>query len=495
MRAPRDIATRVTVLYALASAAWILLSGWAIEGLPGPMRAELETIKGLLYVVVMSMVLWVVTLRLSERTAEETVRTLEAEVALTRVVDTVRVGVVLIDHRRMVTYVNPAAATLLGIDAKRVVGGSFEELPGPAASQRAVAQLGDLIRTGTIDSLELVGDDGVARTVMATAAPLGIESTNTGWVLALSDVTSAQVNVERLTRLVQGYRFLNESAMIAAKAPDAAHLMERLVSTAVEVGGFVGAWTSLRNASGHLTLGAHAGMGELALETAELMVTQADDVRSAMATQLREGAVVVGNDVLHSPANPWNAAAVAEGFASHAVFGILGPEGLLGSVAFVARSTGAFDHDSIDLLETLQSVVSFALERIILEERRSAVEDALDRSERAYRRLFEANPMVMWVYDMNTLGFLAVNDAAVKVYGYSREEFSGMTIADIRPSSDVPSIMKHTARSFDGFDDAGVWTHRTATGHEFPVHVFTHTIEWDGRHAKLVMSVSLDGDA
>jgi PAS domain S-box-containing protein len=44
----------------------------------------------------------------------------------------------------------------------------------------------------------------------------------------------------------------------------------------------------------------------------------------------------------------------------------------------------------------------------------------------------------MWVYDLGTLRFLAVNDAAVSHYGFSREEFLGMTIADIRPSEDIP---------------------------------------------------------
>ena len=52
--------------------------------------------------------------------------------------------------------------------------------------------------------------------------------------------------------------------------------------------------------------------------------------------------------------------------------------------------------------------------------------------EREYRELFEQNPNPMWVYDVETLGFLAVNDAAVAKYGYSRDEFLAMTIADIR---------------------------------------------------------------
>ena len=56
--------------------------------------------------------------------------------------------------------------------------------------------------------------------------------------------------------------------------------------------------------------------------------------------------------------------------------------------------------------------------------------------------LFDASPMPMWVYDAETLAFLAVNDAAVRHYGYSREEFLAMRIIDIRPPEDVPAAAR-----------------------------------------------------
>jgi len=45
--------------------------------------------------------------------------------------------------------------------------------------------------------------------------------------------------------------------------------------------------------------------------------------------------------------------------------------------------------------------------------------------------LFENSPLPMWIYDLRTLAFLAVNDAAVECYGYSREEFLGMTVRQL----------------------------------------------------------------
>ncbi|HEY6660817.1 MAG TPA: PAS domain S-box protein, partial [Pyrinomonadaceae bacterium] len=87
----------------------------------------------------------------------------------------------------------------------------------------------------------------------------------------------------------------------------------------------------------------------------------------------------------------------------------------------------------------LVSVLSLVLDVTVA----TRIEEALRKSEAQYRLLFEANPQAMWVYDLATLRFLAVNDAAVHHYGYSREEFLDMTIKDIRPAGDVPLLEKY----------------------------------------------------
>jgi two-component system cell cycle sensor histidine kinase/response regulator CckA len=58
----------------------------------------------------------------------------------------------------------------------------------------------------------------------------------------------------------------------------------------------------------------------------------------------------------------------------------------------------------------------------------------------------------MFVYDPETLGYLAVNDAAVHQYGYSREEFSRMTLRDLRPPEDVPALLEMLSSSRPVFE-------------------------------------------
>ena len=71
---------------------------------------------------------------------------------------------------------------------------------------------------------------------------------------------------------------------------------------------------------------------------------------------------------------------------------------------------------------------------------RKRADEALRESEQRFRTLFDANPLPMWVYDTETLRFTAVNEAALRTYGYTREEFARMTILDIRPPEDVAAV-------------------------------------------------------
>lgn len=115
-------------------------------------------------------------------------------------------------------------------------------------------------------------------------------------------------------------------------------------------------------------------------------------------------------------------------------------------------------------------------------------EKALQEREARYRHLFEANPHPMWVYDVETLAFLAVNDAAVRKYRYSRDEFLHRTIADIRPAEDVAPLRENVARVTEGLDEAGLWRHVTKDGRVLAVEIVSHSLDWEGRRAELVLA-------
>jgi len=108
----------------------------------------------------------------------------------------------------------------------------------------------------------------------------------------------------------------------------------------------------------------------------------------------------------------------------------------------------------------------------------------LKRSEQSFRLLFDANPVPMWVFDRETLRFLAVNDAAIKHYGYSREQFLAMTLLDIRDPVDHHDV-SIAARSEHASRGERVWRHRRADGSEILIQAYTRVLTHEGRPAKL----------
>lgn len=117
-----------------------------------------------------------------------------------------------------------------------------------------------------------------------------------------------------------------------------------------------------------------------------------------------------------------------------------------------------------------------------------AVRQSLIKSEERYRLLFENNPQPMWLYDVKTLSFLEVNEAAVRHYGYSRAEFLSMTIKDIRPPEDIPMLMNNVNEVTGGVDEAGIWRHIKKNGTMIYAEVVSYGFEFGNRLVELVQA-------
>jgi diguanylate cyclase (GGDEF)-like protein/PAS domain S-box-containing protein len=102
--------------------------------------------------------------------------------------------------------------------------------------------------------------------------------------------------------------------------------------------------------------------------------------------------------------------------------------------------------------------------------------------------LFANNPHPMWAYDRETLRFLAVNNAAVELYGHVREEFLKMRITDICTPEEVDRLLLDMLRNRGAFERSGEWRHRAKDGTQIDVEITSHTLEFDRRRASLVMA-------
>ena len=119
--------------------------------------------------------------------------------------------------------------------------------------------------------------------------------------------------------------------------------------------------------------------------------------------------------------------------------------------------------------------------------------DALAASEARFRALFDDIPLPTVIYDVETLRYLAVNHAALELYGYSRAEFLAMKITDIRPLEEVPRLLE-TLKSLDGrTQKLGVWPHRRKDGTVLEMDIVSRETVERGRIARIVICTDVTG--
>lgn len=150
---------------------------------------------------------------------------------------------------------------------------------------------------------------------------------------------------------------------------------------------------------------------------------------------------------------------------------------------------GSYKWLSWNAVSTPEQRVIYAVARDITERKRS--EELLRETEERHRKLFDNNPHPTWVYDRDTLRFLAVNRAAVKKYGYSRDEFLAMTLKGIRPPEDVNLLLEDVGSIRDGDEKIGIWKHRKKDGTDIDVEITSYAMSFAGRAAEVVVAVDV----
>ena len=485
-----NIAMRVALAYALVACVWILGSALVVLGLPEPLGRLVEIGKGLAFVLVTASLLYVFLARWTGTLIARLSRAEEAVRQVDRINDRLPVGVVVLDGNETVEYANRTAEMLLRRQTGDLGGRSFAQVWDEAGADESVGLLPQLLGTGGLaGGFVLRGAAAKARTLSASAAPIDPGRSRDGWVVVLVDDSEAHASLRKTVRLLAGYRFASLVSSEVGRTTSGQQLLGRLCEIAIEPGGFAGAWAVVRDRfSDDFVDAGMIGLGPVGRRIAAQMRSEASD-SSAMLARVRAGEIIYQDNAAEDSPSGWSEAALEGEIGSYTAFGIEEGGRLLAVIALFAHETGFFGVEERELVETVRADVAFALDRLTLDHRRLDAEEALSESENAYRRLFEDNPLPMWVYDLETLDFLAVNDSAVAKYGYTRDEFLRRTIKDIRPAADVAPLIDHVARKGTSgrFEDAGYWTHVDSSGREFPVHVLSHATDWVGHRAQLVL--------
>jgi len=155
--------------------------------------------------------------------------------------------------------------------------------------------------------------------------------------------------------------------------------------------------------------------------------------------------------------------------------------------AIESLKAGATDYILKQHRDRLPAAVRRAVAEAVEHARREAAEADLRRSEKHYRLLFQGNPHPMWVFDLESLALLEVNEAASHHYGYSREEFLRMTLADLR--AEEPPQGRNLSADIKA--QGLVWRHRRKDGGEMDMEVIWSPLAFHGKLAALTLATDV----
>ena len=222
-------------------------------------------------------------------------------------------------------------------------------------------------------------------------------------------------------------------------------------------------------------------------------------VRSGLDEFLREEASLYASRAQRNTLRQWSEVVIL-GFEALIVLVLLVrlQRELLARAAHAVEQQSQVEEQAIELAAQAaeQEMLSSDLELANRDLRVATVEAEESRDsavvlEERYRLLFDHNPAPMWVYDEDTLRFLAVNESAVKQYGYSVKEFLEMTLEDIRPREDVAAFRCRLTQVEPVNEQSCGWRHCRKNGTVIFVDIVSHSVDFEGRSARIVLAMDV----
>jgi len=145
----------------------------------------------------------------------------------------------------------------------------------------------------------------------------------------------------------------------------------------------------------------------------------------------------------------------------------------------------------LECLRMINNILLFGITAFFLYKNIQKQQYQLKISEAQYRSLFESNPNPMWLFHKDTFAFVAVNDAVIAKYGFSKNEFLNMTIWDIRPTEDICLLIETLKISHQDTCDMGLWRHVKKSGEVFWVSIAMHDITFNQQPCSMVMATDM----
>lgn len=398
-------------------------------------------------------------------------------------------------------HIDNFSYALAGTPCERAVQGAGEVFTRASGVQRDFPRNHLLTRMGVdaYSGAALLASDGRPLGLLVVLHRMALANAALAELLLRIFAARAAAELERrandqqLARLNRWLRTTSAVHQMMLHADDRDILLRDTCRILVEHGGLRMAWVGLADfASGTVTPVAHAGAGFDYIEALGIRCDDTPQGQGPTGTAIRRGEPVVNPDSETNPVfAPWRQAARALGYRSSAAFPLRAHGRVIGAVSAYAAEPHAFEAEETALLAELVATIGQRLTALDDVAAHALTEAAMRQRESDFRLLFEHNPLPMFIYDRDTYRFLAVNDAALRQYGYTREEFRGLTIFDICPPEEVARLKRAIAATPSGLYVAAHWRHRRNGGEVFDAEVTAHRIDFEGRSAEFVMAVDV----
>jgi diguanylate cyclase (GGDEF)-like protein/PAS domain S-box-containing protein len=271
------------------------------------------------------------------------------------------------------------------------------------------------------------------------------------WHGFITDVTERKEAEHRVQRLTMLYKALSETNKAIIRMDDQSELFPLVCRSAVELGGMKLAWIGTHNQDAELIVPiAKHGSWEGVLDRLKVSFRQSfKEGKSITATAFRDSKTIIVNDFFNNPlTKPWHGIAKKLGWTSVAAFPILRNSQPFAVLTVCHEQVGAFDEETITLLEEMVMDITFALDNFDREVQRKKAEESLRLAASVYATSNEA----ILITDQNNV-IVGVNPAFTKITGYQAEEVIGYT----------PSLLK-SGRHDNAFFKA-MWDEINANGH------------------------------
>jgi two-component system cell cycle sensor histidine kinase/response regulator CckA len=383
-------------------------------------------------------------------------------------------------------YISPGVERLTGYPLEELNRIGFAQLvvsksrPLTELRDQAMAETGASRPQGEFwADYEIRTRTGEVRWVADRSSPWRDEQERlVGSVGVLVDITDRK-------RAEEEARLLQALALAIGEAPDLESALRVVLRRVCETTGWVLGQAWLPDGDGKALLccpawyAQAADLGRFREESERITVRRGQEL-PGLAWESR-GPIWVGDLATASAFSRAETAAEARLRSGMAV-PILNGDDVVGVLEFLTLR----QRDEDERLMRLVSAVASQLGAVI---QRKQAEDALRQSEEGFRLLFANNPLPMWVLDEATLRVIAVNEAALKHYGYAREEFLQMEMRHLHPADETPRFLKRMDDMRAGIASMGptVWHHRVRSGQVIDVEIASHKIDFGGRAASLLV--------